>query len=90
MLCPVNTAPQLFPDSTTAVSVEAHADFFKGLVRDESLREELTARPLETLAAYGIYVDSRQVPSQVTLPGEKQLAQTFAYIAGPMFGYFFL
>lgn len=80
MLCLQNTATKAHPESPAVVSVEAHADFFKSLARDESLREALTARPLETLAAFGIYLDA--APSDVHLPSDEALA---VFVGGASF-----
>jgi len=74
MLCLQNAATKTYPDSTTAVSVGVHADFFRGLARDETLREELRIRPVETLASFGIHLDASQLPSSVTLPPPETLA----------------
>lgn len=74
MLCLQNAATKAYPESPVVVSVEAHADFFKSLARHERLREELAAKPLETLAAFGIHLDATQVPSSVRLPSDEALA----------------
>jgi len=87
MLCLQNAATKTQPESPAVVSVEAHADFFKSLARNEGLREALTDQPLETLAAFGIYLDASEAPSNVHLPSEEALA---VFVGGASFwtGYF--
>lgn len=79
MLCLQNSAPRANAESLVVVSVEAHADFFRRLIRDEDFRQELQARPLETLTAYGIHLDPSLIPSSVQLPD----ANTVAIIMDP-------
>ncbi len=54
-------------NSTTFIA-EDHLDFLQGLATDESLRAELQAHPVETLAKYGIEMDAATLPSEIKLP----------------------
>ncbi len=84
MLCPRSTAT--YPDSSPAVSVQAHVDLFQGLAHDDLLRARLVARPAETLAAYGIHLDRQWIPNSVELPA-KELVPGWA--VGPAYAGFF-
>ncbi len=83
MLCPESTAIQAYSDSPTAVSMRGHGDLFRDLA-DDQVREDLVARPVETLAAYGIHLDRRLVPTNVTLPKK----DTFMRCAVEWMGFF--
>lgn len=59
MLCPQRSEP--------LVSLQEHPELL-GLLQDDSFREALAGRPVETLGRYGIRLEAQDVPDSVRLP----------------------
>ncbi len=58
---------------TSHDSGEGHLAFMRRVTQDDRFRAALEADPRAALAEYGLNVDSKQIPSKVTVPTEESI-----------------